>query len=246
MPGRPVGGVAHLLADEHAVGLRRSRRRRSGRGRRDRRWSRCRSPGRRSGRDGSVAVEGADEAGVAEAVVAVDRGAEVGVGGALVGRRTVPNWTPISGPSRQGAAGSWWPPATTGRTCWSAGFISSLPSTSRATQPVGPLPRLGDIGVEDLARGVRPVGGIELVVAARVARRAGRCVPHGHGRAQLDRDARDARLPVLGGRVLRVELVAGGVVADRADDAAVLRVDPVGRRSRRRSGRPSRGCRRGR
>ncbi len=44
---------------------------------------------------------------------------------------------------------------------------------------------------------------------------------------ELHGQAGDARLPVLGGRVLRVELVPGDVVADRADNAAVLRVDAV-------------------
>ena len=49
---------------------------------------------------------------------------------------------------------------------------------------------------------------------------------------QFDRDAGDAGLPVLDGRIAGVELVAGGVVADRADDAAVAGIEAEGRTGR--------------
>ncbi len=57
--------------------------------------------------------------------------------------------------------------------------------------------------------------------------------PARNGRVQLDRHARDSGLPVFGREVLRVELVAGRSVADRADDAAVVRVDARGAAVRR-------------
>src|SRR5207342_480546 len=88
------------------------------------------------------------------------------------------------------------------------------------------LPVLGDVGVEQLPPLVRPVGG-ELVAVVGVARCAGIGAAVDGG-VEVDGNSGHAWLPVLGGGVLRVQLVAGHVIADRADDAAVAGVDPVG------------------
>ena len=75
-----------------------------------------------------------------------------------------------------------------------------------------------------LTLGVRTIR-VELVAATGITAGVG-------GKAlgwliQLDVDARNTGLPVLYDGVLRVEFVAGGVVADRADDSAVAGIDAV-------------------
>ena len=92
-----------------------------------------------------------------------------------------------------------------------------------------PAPVLGDVGVEQLALRVGAVGARARSCSLASQGASGRRSA-GDRRVELDRHVGDAGLPVLGGGVLRVELVAGRVVADRADDAAVPRVDAVSAR----------------
>ncbi len=107
-------------------------------------------------------VERAVEAAVAEAVVAVDGGAEA----------TRPACPGRSGRCRTGRSArrpgctSRRSPGRAASTSSSTPCTSGTPSTSRAVQPVGRLPALGDVGVEQLARLVRAVG-----ARARSARR---------------------------------------------------------------------------
>ena len=88
----------------------------------------------------------------------------------------------------------------------------------------GLLPRFGDVGVEVLTLGVGTIQ-VELVAASGIT--AGIACEAFGWLIQLDVDARNTGLPVLHRGVLRVEFVAGGVVADGADDAAVAGIDAV-------------------
>ncbi len=173
---------------------------------------------RRGGRVG--AVDGAG-AGVREAVVAVHGGPEVGGRGALVGR------VGAELDALQEAGDALAVGALVGGEHVLVAGVGERVAVDVARHAAGrPAPLLREVAVQQPAGGVGPVLG-QLVAARRVTG-GGRVGAAGHQRVQVHRHVRDARLPVLGGGVPGVELVAGRVVADRADDAAVARVDAVG------------------
>ena len=90
----------------------------------------------------------------------------------------------------------------------------------------GHRPGLGDVCVEQGAVHVGAIG-VQHITSGRIT--WGHAIERAvHWRVQVDGQAGDAWLPVFDSGVARVELVAGGVVRNRSDDAAVLRVDPVG------------------